>query len=68
MATLKQQLYKASRTIDQTQSRTKEMERQLQTVEAIPPDEASVRLGLTNGTPGNHAPENGQPVEQHVDA
>ena len=62
MATLKQQLYKASRTIDQTQSRTKEMERQLQTVEAIPPDEASVRLGLTNGTPGNHAPENGQPL------
>jgi DNA recombination protein RmuC len=62
MAKLKQQLYKASRTIDQTQSRTKEMERQLQSVEAIPPDEASVRLGLTNGMPEIHSPENEQPL------
>ena len=49
MAKLKKQLNTASSTIDQTQTRTRAMERQLQTVEQLPPDEASVRLGLTDG-------------------
>ena len=49
MAKLKKQLNTASNTIDQTQTRTRAMERQLQTVEQLPPDEASVRLGLADG-------------------
>ena len=49
MAKLKEQLNTASNTIDQTRTRTRAMERQLQTVEELSPDEASVRLGLTNG-------------------
>ena len=49
MAKLKKQLNTASSTIDQTQTRTRAMERQLQTVEQLPPDEASVRIGLTDG-------------------
>ncbi len=49
MAKLKKQLNTASNTIDQTQTRTRAMERQLQTVEQLPPDEATARLGLTDG-------------------
>ncbi len=46
MAKLKKQLNTASNTIDQTQTRTRAMERQLQTVEELPPEESSELLGL----------------------
>ena len=49
MAKLKKQLNTASNTVDQTQTRTRAMERQLQNVEELPTDEASVRLGLAEG-------------------
>ena len=63
MAKLKKQLDTASNTIDQTQTRTRAMERQLQTVEELPPDEAAIRLGLTDGIAAiqeNHAEESTQ--------
>ena len=46
MAKLKKQLNTASNTIDQTQTRTRAMERQLRTVEELPPEESSELLGL----------------------
>jgi DNA recombination protein RmuC len=63
MAKLKKQLDTASNTVDQTQTRTRAMERQLQTVEELPPDEAAIRLGLTDGIAAiqeNHAEESTQ--------
>ena len=48
MAKLKKQLNTASNTVDQTQTRTRAMERQLKSVEQLPPDEASVQLGLAD--------------------
>ncbi len=51
MAKLKKQLNTASNTIDRTQTRTRAMERQLKTVEQLPPEEAAARLGLGDGVP-----------------
>ena len=46
MDKLKRQLNTASKTIDQTGVRTRAMERELRTVEELPLDEATARLGL----------------------
>ena len=48
MAKLKKQLNTASNTVDQTQTRTRAMERQLQTVEELPSEKASELLQLSN--------------------
>ena len=63
MAKLKKQLNTASNTIDQTQTRTRAMERQLQTVEELPTDEASVRLGLTEGISEIHSSDTKELLE-----
>ena len=47
MAKLKKQLNTASNTIDRTQTRTRAMERQLQTVEELPSEKASALLQLS---------------------
>ena len=54
MDKLKKQLNTASKTIDETGVRTRAMERKLRTVEELPPEEAAVRLGLSEGLPVIH--------------
>ena len=54
MEKLKRQLNTASKTIDETGVRTRAMERKLRTVEEMPPEEAAVRLELTEGLPVIH--------------
>ena len=51
MDKLKRQLNRAANTIDETGVRTRAMERKLRTVEELPPEEASVRLGLAEELP-----------------
>ena len=63
MAKLKKQLNTASNTVDQTQTRTRAMERQLQTVEELPTDEASVRLGLAEGISEIHSSDTKELLE-----
>ncbi len=63
MAKLKKQLNTASNTVDQTQTRTRAMERQLQTVEELPTDEASVRLGLAEGISDIHSSDTKELLE-----
>ncbi|MDE0503526.1 MAG: DNA recombination protein RmuC [Candidatus Poribacteria bacterium] len=63
MAKLKKQLNTASNTVDQTQTRTRAMERQLQTVEQLPADEASARLGLTDGISEIHTTDTEELLE-----
>ena len=54
MDKLKKQLNTASKTIDETGVRTRAMERKLRTVEELPPEEAAVQLGLSEGLPIIH--------------
>ena len=51
MDKLRRQLNTASKTVDETGTRTRAMERQLRSVEELPPDEATARLGLSDGMP-----------------
>ena len=63
MAKLKKQLNTASNTIDRTQTRTRAMERQLQTVEGLPTDEAAARLGLADGIAEIHTTDTDELLE-----
>ena len=54
MDKLKRQLNTASKTIDETGVRTRAMERRLRTVEELPIEEATIRLGLSEGAPLVH--------------
>ena len=54
MDKLKRQLNTASKTIEETGVRTRAMERRLRTVEELPIEEATLRLGLSEGTPLVH--------------
>ena len=58
MDKLKRQLNTASKTIEETGVRTRAMERRLRTVEELPIEEATIRLGLSEGTPLVH--QNGE--------
>ena len=49
MDKLKRHLNSASKTIDETGVRTRAMERKLRTVEELPTEEATIRLGLSEG-------------------
>ena len=49
MNKLRNQLNRASKTIDETGVRTRAMERELRTVEELPLEEATARLGLLDG-------------------
>ena len=49
MDKLKRQLNTASKTIDETGTRTRVMERKLRTVEELPREEAAVHLGFSDG-------------------
>ena len=54
MDKLKRQLNTASKTIDETSVRTRAMERNLRTVEELPLEEATARLGLSEEIPIIH--------------
>ena len=63
MDKLKRQLNTASKTIDETGTRTRAMERTLRTVEELPPDEATARLGLADGVAEIHTTDTDELLE-----
>ena len=63
MDKLKRQLNTASKTIDETGTRTRAMERTLRTVEELPPDEATARLGLAEGVGEIHTTDTDELLE-----
>ena len=63
MDKLKRQLNTASKTVDETGTRTRAMERTLRTVEELPPDEATARLGLAEGVAEIHTTDTDELLE-----
>ncbi len=63
MDKLKRQLNTASKTVDETGTRTRAMERTLRTVEELPPDEATARLGLADGVAEIHTTDTDELLE-----
>ncbi len=63
MDKLKRQLNTASKTVDETGTRTRAMERTLRTVEELPPDEAPARLGLADGIAEIHTTDTDELLE-----
>jgi len=63
MDKLKRQLNTASKTVDETGTRTRAMERTLRTVEELPPDEATSRLGLADGIAEIHSTDTKELLE-----
>ena len=63
MDKLKRQLNTASKTVDETGTRTRAMERTLRTVEELPPDEATARFGVADGVAEIHSTDTEELLE-----